>query len=264
MTSLDYWQKQEKPLFPDLIWNIPEQKMDIISVVGGSKQSFSSAVRTSEYLSSNFPIKTVKTILPDSLRGISTSVKNLENIIFADSTITGTFAKSRILSSAVKNADFSLFIGDFSKNAETATALSEIAKEASSPLLITRDAVDLLSSDAEKWLDNSEITILASLAQLQKLFRAIYYPKMLLLSTPLLPVLEILHKFTLSYPCKIVTFHQKQIIVATDGDISTTPIEKTNYSPISLWSGNLAANIVGMNVFNPKKPFEATTAAVLH
>ena len=46
--SFDYWQKQTKPLFTDLIWNIPEQKTGRVNVIGGNLQNFSTVIRTAE------------------------------------------------------------------------------------------------------------------------------------------------------------------------------------------------------------------------
>lgn len=86
---------------------------------------------------------------------------------------------------------------------------------------------------------------------------------MIMLSQPLLPVVETLHKFTLSYPATIVTFHQNQIIVANSGDVTTTPIENTRYTPLSLWSYQLAGKIATLNLYNPNQPLKATTAAIL-
>ena len=101
------------------------------------------------------------------------------------------------------------------------------------------------------------------MAQLQKIFRAVYYPKVLMLSSPLAQVVETLHKFTLTYPATILTFHEGQILVASDGKIISTPIETTNYTPISLWSGELASRVLAMNLFTPGQPLAATAAAIL-
>lgn len=260
MENLSYWQKQDKKLlFSDLSWNIPEQKTGIISVVGGNSQNFASAVRSSEYLSQNFPVSEVRTILPDTLRS---KLPPLSNFIFTPSTESGSFAKSPDLASAQESSGLSLIIGDLSKNSETAIAISNLITKTTIPTIVTRDAVDLISPEASNLLERPELIFVASMVQLQKLFRAAYYPKVLLLSMPLLPVIETLHKFTISYPATILTFHEGQIIVASGGRVITTPIERTNYSPISLWSGTLASNIAIMNLYNPNKPLEATVSAI--
>lgn len=286
-SDLSYWRKQTKPLFDDLIWNIPEQKTGNITVTGGNSQNFSAIVRISEFLSRDFPLKTVTTLLPDALRS---QLPPLGNLLFAPSTTSGSFAKSGELNHFFDAAQFNLLAGDLSKNSATAIALTDAisftlrsastapadigapstdVSSASSgaptvhPLLITRDAVDLLAPTAGQILAHPQLFLVASMAQLQKLFRAVYYPRMIMLSQPLIPLVETLHKFTLTYPATILTFHQENILVASHGEVISTPIADTDYSPISLWSGQLAGRIAALNLFNPGKPLEATTAAIL-
>lgn len=260
----DYWQKQAKPLFENLTWNIPEQKQGIITLIGGNSQNFRTVERTASHLANKFPLKSVEIVLPDSLEK---KLPPLENFHFMPSTASGSFANSAQFAkfcSASSNAEPTsiILLGDFSKNAETATALTELIKNTPNPIYITRDTVDLVTEDAASWIEQGNINLIASMAQLQKLFKAIYFPKMLLLSSPLLPIVEALHKFTLSYPCTITTFHEDQIITAFNGNIVTTPLKNTKYSPISLWDGTLTVNIATMNLYSPKKPLEASAAAI--
>ena len=267
-TNLSYWQKQTKPLFPDLAWNIPEQKTGQINIIGGNSQSFHPIVRLAEFLNQNFPLREVSIYLPDVLRS---QLPPLVNLNFAPSTSSGSFAKSGELRASFKTGNFTILAGDFSKNSATTIALSDAIthhlegsdSESLKPLLLTRDSVDLLAESFEQLLAHPRLFLVASMAQLQKVFRAIYYPRMIMLSQPLLPVVETLHKFTLSYPVTILTFHQNQIIVANSGDITTTPIENTPYTPLSLWSGQLAGKIAALNLYNPNQPLKATTSAVL-
>ncbi len=260
----DYWQKQDQPLFENLTWNIPEQKQGIIALIGGSSQNFRTIERIASYLANQFPLKSVEIILPDSLER---KLPPLENIHFMPSTTSGSFAKSARFTnfhnqSALENTDAAILLGDFSKNSETTTALTELIKNTTTSLYLTRDTVDLVAPDATDWIEQENINLIASLVQLQKLFRAVYFPKMLLLSQPILPVIEALHKFTLSYPCCITTFHAGQIITAYDGQVITTPIKNTSYSPISLWNGQLAANIATLNLYNPGKILESSAAGI--
>lgn len=258
--DFDYWQKQVKPLFPDLAWNIPEQKTGQINIVGGNTQNFSTVVRTAEYLSHNFPLRKVNTILPDALRS---KLPPLENLTFAPSTNSGAFARSLELAKIFENGDFNFIIGDLSHNAETAIAITDAIKKSPAPVLLTRDSVDLLAPTFGQIITQPQLFLVCSMAQLQKIFRALYYPRMIMLSQPLIPTLETLHKFTLTYDVTILTFHQENIIVAHNGNITTTNIKDTNFTPLSLWSGQLAGKITALSLFTPKRPLETTTAAIL-
>ena len=268
-TDLSYWQKQTKPLFADLLWNIPERHTGKAMVVGGNSNSFATPARTAEFLARTFPFAAVTTILPDALRNKLPPAANVE---FAPSTESGSFAKSPVLEEFFTAADAVLVAGDLSKNSATAIALASAIRATipdqsdvqPSPLVLTRDAVDSLAPEMPTLLTRSNFYLLTSLPQLQKVFRAVYYPKMVLLSAPLLPLVETLHKFTLSYPVTVITLHQEQIIVATGGKVITTPLDHTDYSPLSLWNGQFASRILALNYYNPKQPLGATAAAVLH
>lgn len=266
-SDLSYWHKQVQPLFDNLLWNIPEQKTGRVAIVGGNSQNFSTPVRIAEFCAQTFPFKTLTTIFPDALRG---KLPPLTNLDFLPSTESGSFAKSRQLELAFADSDAALVIGDLSRNSATTVALSDAIKKSfadttkpTNLLVLARDSVDLLTAEATSWLTRPGTIVIASMAQLQKLFQAVYYPRMILLAQPLVPTIETLHKFTLTYPVTLLTFHQDNIIVASGGEISTTHLVDTAYSPISLWSGQLAARITALNLYNPNQPFQATTAAIL-
>ncbi len=259
-TNFPYWKKQDKPLFKDLDWNIPEQKSNHVAVVGGNSQNFANIVKISEFLSVNFPVKTVETIMPDSLRKNFPS--GLPDLTFLPSTPSGSFDRSPLLAEKLGAADFIFLAGDLTKNSITSVALAEALKTTTPRLLLTRDSADLLLEESEFLLENGAFFVV-SMAQLQKIFRAVYYPKVLMLSSPLVQIVETLHKFTLTYPATILTFHENQIIVASGGKIITTPLENTGYTPIGLWNGELAAKVLAMNLWTPGKPLEATAAAIL-
>lgn len=268
-TDLSYWQKQTKPLFADLLWNVPERHTGKAIVVGGNSNSFATPAHTAEFLAKTFPFVAVTTILPDALRSKLPPAASVE---FTPSTESGSFAKSPVLEDFFAAADATLVVGDLSRNSATAIALASAIRATipsqpdlqPSPLVLTRDAVDLLAPEMPTLLTRPNFYLLSSLPQLQKVFRAVYYPKMILLSAPLLPLIETLHKFTLSYPATVITLHQEQIIVAAGGEVVTTPLDHTDYSPLSLWSGQLASRILALNYYNPKRPLSATAAAILH
>lgn len=259
--NLSYWQKQNQPLFSDLSWNIPERKTGRVSIVGGNSQNLTTVIQISEYLGQNFPFESIKIFLPDAVRN---KLPPLPSLNFCRSTSSGSFDKSPVLNSAFEEA--TLLIGDLSKNAVTAIAIHEAIQQSSESktLFITRDAVDLLTPEIANLLLRPRTFIMASILQLQKICRTIYYPKMILLSQPLIPIIETLHKFSLTYPATIITFHEGSIIIATQGKVTSTHLVDTSYSPITLWSGQLAANIFAMNFYNPDHPLEASTAAILY
>ncbi|MBQ9018062.1 hypothetical protein IJ118_03325 [Candidatus Saccharibacteria bacterium] len=257
---MDYLQRIDKNPYDDLLWNVPEQKLGTLNIIGGNAQNFRTSVKTAEFIEKKYQIKETRLILPDALAG---KLPELPNIVFLKSTESGSFASSEELLSALDVADFNLIIGDLSKNSITGKAVVSACQSSAKPVLITRDAVDILAENCdERTLMNENLLIMGSLAQLIKLFRAVYYPKMLTLTQSLLQVTEALHKFTVSFPVGIVTLQNGQIIVAKDGRVVVFPLDKTAYSPISLWMGEAAAHIATLNLYNPGKIYEATVAGL--
>ena len=258
---MDYFEKLDKNPYEDLLWNIPERKQGSVNVIGGSKQSFRAEVKTAEFLSSRYPIESVNTVLPDSLKGKLPEVPGLK---FLESTESGSFANGEELTEIINSADYNIMMGDLSKNAITGRAVASACENSAKPLLITRDSVDILAeNDPGLTLMNDNVVFLASVAQLQKLLRAVYYPKMLLMSQSLVQVVEVLHKFTLSYPVSIITLHNGQILVAKNGMVKAVAMETSGYSAILMWQGEMAGKIAALNLFNPDQWIEATVCAVM-
>lgn len=262
--NLTYWLRDLDPqrYSADLSWNFPEQRSHTLKIIGGNSQTFATEVKIAEFIDQKYPfIREVRNVFPDALRPKFPS--GLPTLDYYDSTDSGSFKPSADFRNALDGADYALLLGDFSKNSETAIAVTDLIKNVpDTPLLLTRDTIDLLAPEAATFIERPHLTIVASLVQLQKLFRALYYPKMLLLSSPLLPIIETLHKFTLSYPVALLTFHEGKIIVAQNGTVYTVDISKTAYSPISLWSGEVAAQATVFQMFNPHQSAESLLASL--
>lgn len=257
---MDYFMRVEKGNYEDLTWNIPEQKQGIVNVIGGNSQNFRTEVRTAEFITVNYPIKEVRLVLPNALKN---NLPDLPNLVFLPSTDSGSFNESQELNDVFNSADFNLLLGDLSKNSVTGTAVAGACRRSEKMTLLTRDAVDIVAdNDPERTLMNENLFFFTSMAQLQKLLRAVYYPKMLLLTQSLVQVSEVLHKFTLSYPVKLVTLHDGQILLAENGTVRVVSIEESGYSPVTIWSGELAAKITVLNLFNPNNFLPASTTAV--
>lgn len=260
MDNHSYWKKLTSAKeYSDLEWNIPEQKTGVINLIGGNSASFSTVVHSAEFLINKFPIKTLNIFLPDVLKS---KLPPAPNLFFLPSTTSGSFAKSPLLEQYLSESNTNIYIGDFSKNSATTVAISNALKVNSIPSVLTRDTIDLILPEIPNLIERENLFLVGSMAQIQKVFRAAYYPKVLLLSMPLVSIVEALHKFTLSYPTTILSFHQDQIIVAYHGQIITVPIEKTTYSPISLWSGQLACKIAMNNLYSPNKNLESTVFSI--
>lgn len=257
---MDYLEKIEKNPYKDLFWNIPEgQKLGKVAVIGGNAQSFRSPIKISEFLLKEYPFEVVKTVLPSSLKN---KLPPLPNLLFLKDTESGSFCDGTELTKAIDAVDYSLIIGDLSKNSITIQEIKKAARDSQKPLILARDTLDLIVGD-ENLLMRDSLTVIGSIVQWQKIFRGVYYPKILQPSQSLVQIVEAIHKFTLSYPLELITLHEEQIVVAKDGKLKLIPLSATSFLPFTIWGGELAARILALSLYNPGKTLEATVAGII-
>lgn len=255
----EYWLRQtdNKPLFPDIAWNKPEQRAHAgrLAVIGGNKLGFV-AIRDAYEVADRLGAGQIRAILPDVLkRAVPASVSDA---IFLPSNPSGGFSREALpeFHAACEWADVCLLVGDAGRNSETAMAFESLF-DFTGQLVITRDAVDLLMPTMNRLVDREKTTLVVSFAQLQKIFQTVYYPKMLSFSMQLLQLVETLHKFTITYPVTIATFHHNQLIVAHDGRVVTHEFDQ----PMAIWRGITAARVSSYLLWNSAKPLEAITTS---
>lgn len=257
-----YWSRQTpgNPLFPDIEWSRPEQKTlaGKLAIIGGNKLGFASVGEAYDTA-----MKTgagqVRAILPEDLkRSIPAAITDT---YFVPSNPSGGFSREALpdIMAACAWADVCLLIGDTGRNSETAVALETLLDSHTGHLVITRDAADLLRPVSEKLVNRDRTTLIVSFAQLQKLIQSVYYPKILSFSMQLMQLVETIHKFTITYPVTIVTFHQNHLIIANGGEVITQEFD----DPMMIWRGTTATRAACYLLWEPKKPLEAIAASAL-
>ena len=255
-----YWQKQSstKPLFPDIEWNRPEQRAHAgrLAIIGGNKLGFV-AIRDAYEVANELGAGQIRAILPDVLK--QTVPTSINDVLFLPSNPSGGFSLEALpeFHAACAWADLCLLIGEAGRNSETAMAFESLL-DGNGHLVITRDAVDLLMPAMNRIVEREKTTLVVSFAQLQKIFQAVYYPKILSFSMQLMQLVESLHKFTITYPVTIVTFHQNQLIIAHDGNIITQEFDQ----PMAIWRGITASRAASYLLWNPKQPLEAIATSM--
>lgn len=257
-----YWKQQtaEKPLFPDILWNKPEQRMHAgkLGIIGGNKLGFI-GVGDSYMAALDAGVGQVRVLLPDVLK--RTVPTTLTDVAYAASNPSGGLSREALLEMRALGgwADAVLLVGDAGKNSETAIVYEDFIRDYHGMLTITRDAVDLLLFAPETLVERNNTLAVVSFAQLQKIFTKIYYPKVLTFSMQLQQLVEALHKFTITYPIAILTFHQGHIVVASGGQVVTTPWEH----PMAIWKGMVATSAAAYWLWNPKKPLESAVTGLI-
>ncbi|MGH7196324.1 MAG: hypothetical protein ACREGJ_00985 [Candidatus Saccharimonadales bacterium] len=259
----EYWHRQEpgKPLFPDIEWQKPEQKAlaGKLLIIGGNAHGFA-AVAQAYQDAAKAGIGECRVVLPDALKkAIDPTVLDC---VFVPTNASGGITKDALpqLKAAAAWADGLLFIGDAGRNSETAIVYEQLLGDFPDKLTIfTRDAVDLIKAAWPALLHHEKTIFIVTLAQLQKLFQSVYYPKTVLFSMQLLHLVEALHKFTLTYQSTLVVFHQNQLLIAKDGEVSSTPWDE----PMLIWRGSVAAKASVYATQHQQKLFEALTTSLL-
>lgn len=255
--NLDYWHRQgTKKLYSDIDMMAPEQRRFAgkLLIIGGNKGMFF-AVASALEAAKKFGIGEVRALMPDALKN---QVPSTPELYFAEAEASGAFGRLALqeMLRQAEWADAVLLIGDSGKNAETSLVFAEFMDKCQKPVYITRDATETVTPSAADWaMRDYETGLLLTMPQLQKMLRAMYYPKVITLSMPTNQLVETLHKFTLSYPVTVATYHNDLIVIAEKGEVVTQSISDTNLTPISLWSGALLVQAVVARLWNSEKDF---------
>ena len=93
--------------------------------------------------------------------------------------------------------------------------------------------------DMDLFLNKSNLVVIASFRQLQKIFGSVYFPKVITFNMQILDLIKALHQFTITYQIALITFFNDNLIVACNGTVITQDYK----DPVSIWNGRLAAKI---------------------
>lgn len=245
----DYWKRQttQAPLYPDVEWNKPERRDQAgsLGIIGGNKLGFIAAAESYQ-TALDTGVGKVRVLVPDVLR--KTIPSSMTDVMFGASNPSGGLAAGARDEMNVLGAWASgvLLIGDAGRNAETAVLYEEFIANYDGQLTVTRDAIDLVKNNPSLIVERPDTMIVASFSQLQKLFQGVYYPKILTFSMQLAQLVEALHKFTITYPCAVVTLHQDTLIIAHSGDIITQPWDNA----MAIWRGSVATRAAAYWLWN--------------
>lgn len=259
--SPEFWHKQlpGKPLFPQLEWSRPEnrQMAGKLLVVGGNLHGF--AAPAEAYAESmRAGVGTTRVLLPSAIQKIVGP--SIENGEFAASTPSGSFSQRALMELLdwCRWADGILFAGDLGRNSETAILIEKYLQKCEALSVLTKDAIDYVISLPHPALERPNSALVVSLSQLQRLGTAAKFEKPLTFSMDLMRMVEWLHVFTERHAPHVIVKHHDVILVAVNGEISTTKLK----TDVPTWRLKTATHASVWWIQNRAKPFEALTAAV--
>lgn len=258
-----YWLKQTniKPIYENLLWSRPENRLNAgkLLIIGGNHHNFIIPADAYQIALEN-GIGQVKVILPQSLQKLISHY--FHEAEYVKSTPSGSFAKEALetILQYCNWSDGSLLAGDTGYNSETAILLQELLTHFHGRLTITNDCLDNLILMPEIILSRQNTLVVSSFSQLQKIATKLHLPKAFTSSMSLMQIVEQLYDLSLSYPLAgLIIAHQDTLIVAFNGQISSTPNKcKT---PIKLLT-NIATIASILWIQNNDCLFEAATTAL--
>lgn len=258
MTTPDYWlrQSKDKPLFPDLEWSRPENKLHAgkLLIIGGNAHGFA-APATAFNVASSAGIGTTRVLLPNSLAKVVGKV--LAEASYCPSTPSGSFGSTSLASWLEESAwaDGVLLAGDLGRNSETTQLLEAFLSKYTGPVTITGDAIDQLLSAPQILLARPDTTLVLNFAQLQKLATAAQFDTAFTSNMDMIRFVTALHEFSADNQAMIVTQHADKYCVAVNGKVSTTQAED------DLSAVAATASVWWLQHLN--QPFAALTSSVL-
>ena len=256
-----YWRQQslDKPLFPDIEWNKPERhdQSGRLAIIGGNKLGFA-GVAEAYTVATTAGVGEVRALLPDALR--KTIPTTITDTIFAPTNPSGSLAKGALTEMRALGewAQGVILVGDAGRNSETALVYDDFIRDYAGQLTITRDAIDLVKNNSSLLVERPDTLVVASFAQVQKLFQSVYYPKILTFSMQLMQLVEALHKFTTTYPITVATFHNEQLIIASDGEVVTQKWD----TPLAIWRGSVATRAAVYWLWHPSRPLQSIAGSI--
>jgi NAD(P)H-hydrate repair Nnr-like enzyme with NAD(P)H-hydrate dehydratase domain len=258
----DYWFKQtvDQPLFPDLLWSRPENRLHAgkLLIAGGNAHGFAAAAQAFA-AAEQAGIGTARVLLPDSLQ--KTVGKVLAAGEYAPSTPSGSLGRRALaeLLSLSQWSDGVLLAGDMGRNSETAILLEDYIQKYQGQLTVTQDALDYFTKTPLELLNRKNSSLICSFAQLQNIVASAKLKNALTFDMDFLRLIESLHELSQQYQSAIIVKHLDNIFVAVNGKVSSTKLKED----LEIWRVKTAAHAATWWLQNPIKTFEALTTSLV-
>lgn len=263
MMSSEYWHKQSvnEPLFPELLWSKPENKIHAgkLLIIGGNLHGFAAPANAFNF-ADKAGIGMTRVVLPNA---IQKSVKSfMPEADFAPSTPSGSFS-TKSLDTFLEHAGWSdavVVAGDLGRNSETAIALENFINKYTGRLTLTKDAVDYMVETPQYVTDRANTLLVVTMAQLQKICINSGFLLSITFGMDLIHLVESMHAFTKAHPVQVIVKHHDVMVAALNGQVSTTKLAEDK----EIWRVETAAAATVWWLQHPEKPFEALTMSVIN
>lgn len=257
-----YWQKQtlESPLFENMLWSRPENKLHAgkVLVIGGNMNGFSKTVNSYQGLI-DAGVGMVTVLLPKTVKKVLGNIS--PNVIYCPDTDSGSFGPESYsdMVEYSNGVDGILMPGELSNNSQTLVAIEKFINGVNRPLIAAEETIDLMLQLHMEILDRSNMIFIGTIDKLQKLLTKLRSTQAITSSIALVNLVELLHNFTTGKRLSIITIHDGYVVVAREGVVSTTKVEDSRYLSLP----KLADAATTWIIQNPDSVFEAINCAVI-
>lgn len=259
MESINWLKQTDKPLFAQLEWDKPERRDQAgrLLIVGGHQHNLNAPGKAYEYVQAA-GIGSVQIVLPSKVKSLVGAT--LPGSVFLPSTPSGELSRDGLGELVVHAqwADTILLAGDVGRNSQTTLLLTDLMEQVSTPIVITKDALDACQNTPEVIVNRPDTTVVASFSQLQLLVKRLNWPEAFTFGMGLVKLVEQLQKFTASRPVNIVTLHENIFVVASGGQVSSTPYVQTDETQRA-WRTRFSATASCYLTWHQERQFEALT-----
>src|SRR5688572_24551285 len=161
--EITYWQKQtDKPLFPEILWSRPENRLGAgkLLIVGGNAQTIAAPLNA-HTAAMEAGVGSARVLLPEHVKKVFGAL--VAEAEFALSNPSGGFATQSLdaLLMHASWADAVLLAGDFGRNSETSAVIEKFLQKFSGLVVITQDAVESLYHFAPELVQRNDTLIVA-------------------------------------------------------------------------------------------------------
>jgi len=256
------WLKQTvaNPLYDNLLWSRPENKLHSgkVVVIGGNSHSFAKTVNSYQLLI-KAGLGQVTVMLPKPISKIIGHISS--DLIFCPSTDSGSFS-SQSLDNFLDYSDFSdgIFLsGELSNNSETLIVIEKLIERITKSIILSDDSIDLALQLNEHILSRDNMIYVGDLGKIQKLLTKFKSTNAITSSISLSDLVRLTQIFSSKTPISLVTIHDGYVVVAKNGQVSTTQIDKHEFVDIT----KLVHHCVCWVIQYPEDKFKALSCAAI-
>jgi len=254
----DYWHKQaiDKPLYPDLLWSRPEniRASGKLLIIGGNFNGITNVLRAYDE-SKRAGIGTRRVILPDVTKKVIGNFS--EDIIFANSTNSGSFSKSALgaFIESSEWADAVLLAGQFGKSSETSILLESFIAKTTKPLILASDSVEHILH-MPVLVPKNVLAVVTEFKLLQKLTNKYVSRHPITSNLALVNFIENLHLISMEAKILISTVFQDTLVSAYSGEIVSS-----RFNNDANWHINFSSHVSTWLAQQNSKLIEALSCA---